>query len=267
MFFKRRLLLYSRRMSDAKQRNPEAAWFGYKKVDPSRKARLVNEVFDSVAQSYDTMNDLMSGGLHRIWKNKFVRLMRPRPDKTLLDVAGGTGDIAFRYRAAAGETAKVTVCDLSKEMLKVGKNRAIDLGYINNIKWIEGNAEKLPFQDSSFDLYSISFGIRNVPHIDDALHEAWRVLKPGGRFFCLEFSHLKNEFFRKLYDEYSFRIIPKIGSVVAKDSESYQYLVESIRQFPNQENFAKRIKSAGFDTLRVIDLAGGIAAIHIADKY
>lgn len=246
--------------------NREAGWFGYKKVSPDEKTRLVVDVFDSVADNYDLMNDLMSGGIHRLWKNRFVALMHPRASKSLLDVAGGTGDIAFRYRAAAGKNAEITVCDLNAEMLKVGRARAIDRGYLKGFDWAEGNAERLPFEDDSFNIYSIAFGLRNVTRIDDALREAHRVLKPGGQFFCLEFSHVKNPALRKAYDAFSFHIIPKIGQVVAKDRASYQYLVESIRQFPKQEELRERLETAGFEQTRVIDLSGGIAAIHIGTK-
>ncbi len=223
------------RMATKKHKNKESQWFGYKKVAEGAKNRLVEDVFDSVASRYDLMNDLMSGGIHRIWKNRFVGLMHPSASKSLLDVAGGTGDISFRYRAAAGPDAQITVCDINKEMLKVGKSRAVDRGYLDGFKWVHGNAEKLAFPDNSFNLYSIAFGLRNVPKIDDALEEAFRVLKVGGQFFCLEFSRVKNDVLRKIYDEYSFRVIPKIGEVVAQDRDSYQYLVESIRQFPDQE--------------------------------
>lgn len=247
-------------------KNKESQWFGYKKVAAGAKKRLVEDVFDSVAGKYDIMNDLMSGGIHRIWKNRFVSLMHPSPSKSLLDVAGGTGDIAFRYRARAGADAKITVCDINKEMLKVGKARALDRGYLHGFKWVHGNAEKLPFGDDSCHLYSIAFGLRNVPKIDDALGEAFRVLKTGGQFFCLEFSHVKNDFLRKIYDEYSFRVIPKIGEIITQDRDSYQYLVESIRQFPKQQELATRMKRAGFEKIRVIDLSGGIAAIHIGNK-
>jgi demethylmenaquinone methyltransferase/2-methoxy-6-polyprenyl-1,4-benzoquinol methylase len=248
------------------RKNKESEWFGYKHVKPEEKTRKVVGVFDSVANNYDLMNDLMSGGIHRIWKNRFVNMMRPRASRALLDVAGGTGDIAFRYRAIAGDAAQITVCDLNREMLKVGRDRAIDRGYLKGFDWVTGNAEKLPFGDCKFHLYSIAFGLRNVTHIDDALAEAFRVLKPGGQFFCLEFSHVKNAAFRKIYDEYSFRVIPKIGEVVAKDRASYQYLVESIRQFPKQAELASRLEDAGFEKVRVINLSGGIAAIHTGIK-
>lgn len=246
--------------------NKEKDWFGYKKVNPSDKTKLVEGVFDNVASRYDLMNDLMSGGIHRLWKNRFVQMMHPRANRKLLDVAGGTGDIAFRYRKAAGESAKITVCDINKEMLKVGRDRAIDRGYLKGFDWVEGNAESLPFDDREFHLYSIAFGLRNVTHIDNALADAYRVLKPGGQFFCLEFSHLKNAALQKVYDEYSFRIIPKIGEVVAKDRDSYQYLVESIRQFPKQAELSARLETAGFENVKVVNLSGGIAAIHIGNK-
>ncbi len=242
--------------------NKEKDWFGYKKVDPREKTRMVESVFDSVASRYDLMNDLMSGGIHRLWKKRFVQMMSPRPARRLLDVAGGTGDIAFRYRATAGESADITVCDINREMLKVGRSRAIDRGYVNGFDWVAGNAEKLPFGNREFHLYSIAFGLRNVTHIDDALSEAFRVLKPGGQFFCLEFSHLKNAALQKIYDEYSFRIIPEIGERVAKDRASYQYLVESIRQFPKQAELKARMEQAGFERVTVTNLSGGIAAIH-----
>lgn len=246
--------------------NKEKDWFGYKKVNPSDKTKLVEGVFDNVASRYDLMNDLMSAGIHRLWKNRFVQMMHPRANRKLLDVAGGTGDIAFRYRKAAGESAKITVCDINKEMLKVGRDRAIDRGYLKGFDWVEGNAESLPFDDREFHLYSIAFGLRNVTHIDNALADAYRVLKPGGQFFCLEFSHLKNTALQKMYDEYSFRIIPKIGEVVAKDRDSYQYLVESIRQFPKQAELSARLETAGFENVKVVNLSGGIAAIHIGNK-
>lgn len=254
-------------MATQKQnKNKESQWFGYKPVRPGEKARLVETVFDSVASRYDLMNDLMSGGIHRLWKNKLVAMLHPSPAKILLDVAGGTGDIAFRYRERAGEKAQITVCDINKEMLAVGRDRALNRGYLKGFKWVVGNAESLRFKDNSFDLYTISFGLRNVPKIDDALEEAWRVLKPGGQFFCLEFSQVTNPLFRKIYDEYSFRMIPKIGELVANDRDSYQYLVESIRQFPSQTELATRMRKAGFEKVRFINLSGGIAAIHIGTK-
>lgn len=253
-------------MAAAPNKNKESQWFGYKRVKAGEKARLVERVFDSVASRYDLMNDLMSGGVHRLWKNKFISMLHPSASKTLLDVAGGTGDIAFRYRSRAGSKAKITVCDINKEMLNVGQDRAIDRGYLDGFKWVVGNAESLPFDDNSYHLYTISFGLRNVPKIDDALEEAYRVLKPGGQFFCLEFSQVTNPVLRKIYDAYSFRFIPKIGELVAQDRESYQYLVESIRQFPTQGDLAARIKKAGFEQVKFTNLSGGIAAIHTGVK-
>jgi demethylmenaquinone methyltransferase/2-methoxy-6-polyprenyl-1,4-benzoquinol methylase len=253
-------------MTAKNHKNKESQWFGFEKVAPQEKTRRVIGVFSSVAENYDLMNDLMSGGIHRLWKNKFIRMMRPQARKKLLDVAGGTGDIAFRYRKLAGEEAEITVFDLNPDMLKVGQNRAIDRGYLKGFEWVEGNAEKLPFADRSFDLYSISFGLRNVTHIDDALAEAYRVLKPGGQFFCLEFSNVDNPLLRKAYDAYSFGVIPKIGDLVAHDRDSYQYLAESIRQFPNRRALSRRLKNAGFEYVKAVPLTGGIAAIHTGTK-
>ena len=249
-------------MTSANRKNKESQWFGYKKVDPNQKSDMVRGVFDSVASNYDLMNDLMSGGVHRIWKNILVSMLRPSSKKLLLDVAGGTGDISFKYRKKAGADAKITVCDINKEMLSVGKDRAIDRGYLDGFKWVHGDAQDLPFKDNSYDIYTISFGLRNVPKIDDALEEAYRVLKPGGQFFCLEFSQVENKMLAKLYEEFSFRVIPKIGKLVANDEDSYQYLVESIRQFPKQEELAKRMRKAGFEMVKYTNLSGGIAAIH-----
>src|SRR5688572_5625135 len=211
-------------------RNPEKNWFGTSEVTPEEKTQKVIGVFDSVAGNYDLMNDLMSGGVHRLWKNHFVRKIRPRPGLNYLDVAGGTGDIAFRIREKAGPTAKITLCDLNTEMLSVGRDRAIDRGWLD-LEWVTGNAEALPLPDESVDVYTIAFGLRNVTRIDTALAEAVRVLKPGGRFFCLEFSAVDEPFLAKIYDAWSFRVIPRIGQAVAKDRDSYQYLVESIRKF------------------------------------
>lgn len=260
------MLFYPRTMTTKRHKNSESEWFGYQKVSPEEKTRKVEGVFDSVAGNYDLMNDLMSGGIHRIWKNRFVRMMHPKTTKTLLDVAGGTGDIAFRYRRQAGDDAQITVSDINKNMLKVGKDRAIDQGYLKGFEWVVGNAEKLPFDDCSFHLYSIAFGLRNVTRIDDALADAFRILKPGGQFFCLEFSHVKNPVLKKLYDTWSFSAIPLIGEMIANDRASYQYLAESIRQFPKQQDLARRMDEAGFERVQVINLSGGIAAIHIGTK-
>lgn len=244
------------------QQNPESQWFGEEAVTASEKTRKVIGVFDSVASKYDVMNDFMSGGLHRLWKDHLIRKIRPRNDQAFLDVAGGTGDIAFRIRKKAGKGTKITLCDLNTEMLAVGRDRAIDKGMAGDFDWITGNAEALPIPDNSVDVYTIAFGLRNVTHIDTAFTEALRVLKPGGRFYCLEFSRVNEPMLRRIYDEYSYRIIPKLGEIVAKDRDSYQYLVESIRKFPDQKTLIKRMESAGFSRCRYEDLTFGVVAIH-----
>lgn len=251
-----------------KQQNPESQWFGHEKVSAAEKTRRVIDVFDSVADRYDLMNDLMSAGVHRLWKDHLIRCIRPRSGLAYLDVAGGTGDIAFRIRKKTGP-ADITVCDLNAEMLRVGRDRAIDRGWLNDFKWVVGNAAALPpeIEAGSKDVYTISFGLRNVTLIDDALCEAYRVLKPGGRFFCLEFSHVDEPFLRRAYDAYSFGVIPRIGQAVAKDRDSYQYLVESIRKFPSRADLSARLKRAGFDRAQATPLSFGIAAIHEAWKF
>ena len=247
---------------------PAVADFGYRTVAEHEKSDLVRGVFDSVAPRYDLMNDLMSGGVHRLWKSAMIGWLAPRPSMRLLDVAGGTGDIAFRFldrlSAAADDTAAapVTVCDLSGEMLDVGKRRAHARGYGDRIRWICGDAEDLPLPDHSADAYTIAFGIRNMTHIDRVLAEAWRVLAPGGRFLCLEFSTVATPGLHQLYDSYSFRVIPALGKLVAGDRDSYQYLVESIRRFPPQDRFAEMIREAGFDNVKYRNLSAGVAALH-----
>jgi demethylmenaquinone methyltransferase / 2-methoxy-6-polyprenyl-1,4-benzoquinol methylase len=243
-------------------RNPEARWFGYREVEPDEKTGMVRDVFDRVARRYDVMNDLMSGGVHRLWKDEFVATMRPRPGSTLLDVGGGTGDISFRYLDRAGRTARAVVCDINESMLRVGRDRAIDRGLVSGIEWACGNAEALPIADRSVDVYTIAFGLRNVTGIDAALYEARRVLKPGGRFFCLEFSRVTAPLLRQVYDLYSFTVIPQLGALVARDRDSYRYLVESIRRFPDQANLIRRMEQAGLEKARYRNLSGGIAAIH-----
>lgn len=242
--------------------NPERNWFGERPVSPDEKTALVRGVFDSVAEKYDIMNDLMSGGVHRLWKDRFVRDIRPKPGLHYLDVAGGTGDISFRIRRAAGPDARITVCDLDNAMITVGRDRALDRGYADGFTWVTGNAEYLPLPDNSVDVYTIAFGLRNVTHIDTALAEAFRVLKPGGRFFCLEFSRVDEPALRRVYDAFSYGLIPRIGQIVAKDRDSYQYLVESIRKFPPQAELCRRLRTAGFEGVRHDDLSFGIAAIH-----
>lgn len=251
--------------------NPEKSWFGEKEVSPEEKTKGVIGVFDSVADQYDVMNDFMSGGLHRLWKDQFIRMIRPR--KTIagrpadyLDVAGGTGDIAFRIRKKVGAGANITLCDLNDNMLSVGRDRAIDKGWVNDFSWVTGNAESLPLPDNSVDVYTIAFGLRNVTHIDTGLTEAYRVLRPGGKFFCLEFSHVRPKILAKAYDLYSYNVIPRLGKVVANDEASYQYLVESIRKFPTQRKLVQRIEQAGFKYARYTNLSAGIVAIHQGTK-
>jgi demethylmenaquinone methyltransferase/2-methoxy-6-polyprenyl-1,4-benzoquinol methylase len=232
--------------------------FGDELVSPEEKTRRVGGVFTSVAGNYDLMNDLMSGGMHRLWKNRFVAKVKPRPGEQILDMAGGTGDIAFRM---AAKGAKVTVSDINPDMLAVGKERARKQG-IDGLVWKVENAEKLSFADSSFDAYTIAFGIRNVTDIPDTLREAHRVLKRGGRFYVLEFSTSEWPGFGELYDRYSEHLIPRIGKAVAKDEESYRYLVESIRRFPRMDAFRAMIEQAGFRSTSVEPILGGLVAIH-----
>jgi demethylmenaquinone methyltransferase/2-methoxy-6-polyprenyl-1,4-benzoquinol methylase len=232
--------------------------FGYEEVEPQEKTRRVGDVFSSVARRYDLMNDLMSGGLHRHWKNQFVRRLRPRAGERILDMAGGTGDIAFRIAASGAE---VTVADINPDMLEVGRQRAAQRG-IEGLHWARENAETLSFPDAAYHGYTIAFGIRNVTHIDKALAEAWRVLRVGGRFFCLEFSTPIWPGFSDIYDRYSDAVVPKIGKFVAQDEASYRYLVESIRRFPNMERFRGMISAAGFGRVSVEPILGGLVAIH-----
>ncbi len=239
--------------------------FGFREVPEGERQGLVNEVFSAVAERYDLMNDLMSGGLHRLWKNDLIAWLAPpkgdRPFR-LLDVAGGTGDVALRYARASGESATAVICDISPEMLAVGQRKVNDAGLAHRIELVEGNAEALPFADGAFDAYTIAFGIRNVTHIDKALAEAFRVLKTGGRFMCLEFSEVQVPILDRLYDFHSFEVIPRLGKLTAGAAEPYQYLVESIRKFPKQEAFATMIRTAGFERVSYRNLTGGVAAIH-----
>ncbi|GGA79980.1 ubiquinone/menaquinone biosynthesis C-methyltransferase UbiE [Brucella endophytica] len=238
--------------------------FGFRKVAEGEKQGLVNEVFHRVASRYDLMNDLMSAGMHRVWKDAMVNWLSPpkREGWQVLDVAGGTGDIAFRILEASNRQARATVLDINGSMLAVGHDRAVKKGLADNIEFVEANAEELPFEDNRFDAYTIAFGIRNVPHIDRALAEAYRVLKPGGRFFCLEFSEVEMPLLDRFYDAWSFNAIPRIGDLVAGDADSYRYLVESIRKFPRQADFADMIRSAGFERVSWRNYSGGIAALH-----
>ncbi len=232
--------------------------FGYEDVAPDEKTRRVGGVFSNVARSYDLMNDLMSAGMHRHWKSQFVRRLRPRRGETILDMAGGTGDIAFRI---AESGAQVTVADINPEMLAVGQQRAARRR-LEGLLWAEENAETLTFADQTFDAYTIAFGIRNVTHIDRALAEAHRVLRIGGRFYCLEFSTPVWPGFKELYDRYSHSVVPKIGKHVARDEASYRYLVESIRRFPAMDEFKAMIMAAGFARVSVEPILGGAVAIH-----
>ena len=232
--------------------------FGYEDVPPEEKTRRVGGVFSNVASQYDLMNDLMSAGMHRHWKNQFVRRLRPRAGEAILDMAGGTGDIAFRI---AESGAQVTVADINAEMLEVGRERAGRRG-IDDLLWAQENAEALTFPDQTFDAYSIAFGIRNVTDIPAALSEAHRVLRIGGRFFCLEFSTPTWPGFKELYDRYSASVVPKIGKYVARDEASYRYLVESIRRFPAMDEFRAMITASGFARVSVEPILGGAVAIH-----
>ncbi len=239
--------------------------FGFRDVATGDKQGMVDAVFDRVAARYDLMNDLMSGGLHRAWKDAMVAWLSPPRRNAggyaVLDVAGGTGDIAFRI-VGRSDVADVTVLDINGEMLKVGRERALKKRGGDRVAFIEGNAEALPFESGAFDGLTIAFGIRNVPRIEMALAEAFRVLKPGGRFSCLEFSTVDVAGLDRLYDLFSFNVIPALGKIVSGDAESYRYLVESIRRFPNQARFAAMIRAAGFERVEVRNLSGGIAAMH-----
>lgn len=235
--------------------------FGNRTVAEDEKAGLVHGVFSRVASRYDVMNDLMSVGIHRLWKDAMMDWLAPRPGQRLLDVAGGTGDISFRFlRRAPGATA--TVCDMTHPMLVEGRKRAEAERMADRLQWVTGDAMALPFPDNSFDVYTISFGIRNVTRIPDALSEAYRVLRPGGRLMVLEFSQIPVPALQWAYDRYSYNVIPLMGEIVAKDRDSYQYLVESIRKFPDQDSFLAMIRDAGFGNASYRNLSLGIAALH-----
>ncbi len=239
------------------------ASFGFRNVAEDEKSRLVGEVFTSVARRYDVMNDLMSMGVHRLWKDALIDWLAPSAGMQLLDVAGGTGDIAFRFLERLGaKTGNAVVCDINAEMLTVGRERARERKVAERVTFSCGDAEKLPMPDASFDAYTIAFGIRNVTHIDKALAEAHRVLKPGGHFLCLEFSKVNDALLSNLYDLWSFNVIPVIGQAVTNDRASYQYLVESIRRFPPQKDFADLITALGFKQTKWRDMTGGIVAMH-----
>jgi len=241
--------------------NQKTTHFGFQTVPETDKAGMVHGVFTRVASRYDVMNDMMSMGIHRVWKDAMMDWLAPQPHQRLLDVAGGTGDISFRFlKRAPGASA--VVLDMTESMLVEGRQRAEAEQMADNLGWVTGDAMALPFADNSFDVYTISFGIRNVTRIADALSEAYRVLRPGGRLMVLEFSQLPNPAMQWAYDRYSFNVIPVMGQIVANDRDSYQYLVESIRKFPDQETFAAMIREAGFGQVKYRNLSLGIAALH-----
>lgn len=248
-------------MTQPAENQPQTASFGYEEVAIDEKVARVGEVFSSVAKKYDIMNDAMSAGMHRVWKDRFVRAVKPQPHEQILDMAGGTGDIAFRM---ARRGANITVSDINQDMLNVGMERAPKkLGDLaETLSWSRQNAEELTFESRSFDAYTIAFGIRNVTRIDKALAEAHRVLRFGGRFFCLEFSTTEWPGFREVYDAYSHKLVPQIGQMIAGDADSYRYLIESIRRFPPMPEFEKMIRAAGFTQTKVEPIMGGLVAIH-----
>ncbi|MDA0368093.1 MAG: class I SAM-dependent methyltransferase [Proteobacteria bacterium] len=240
--------------------------FGFRKVPRADKSGLVRGVFDSVSGRYDVMNDVMSGGLHRLWKDTLVRRLRARPGQQVLDVAGGTGDIALRilrpFRDAAPDARpRVSVLDINEKMLRVGRDRGVDRGYVSGLEWACGDAQALPLPDRSMDAYTVAFGIRNMTDIAAALREAYRVLRPGGHFLCLEFSRVA-PLLAPAYDAYSLRVLPVMGRLIARDAESYRYLAQSIRTFPAQDAFAEMIGAAGFGRVSFTNLSGGIVALH-----
>ena len=239
--------------------------FGFKEVDRDQKSGLVKNIFSNVAKKYDLMNDLMSAGTHRLWKNNMINCIDFFDNIKIIDVAGGTGDIAFRIAKKAQEKSlnyQIEVVDINPQMLEVGRSRAVDMNLFSHLNFVENDGENLKFADESFDVFTIAFGIRNFTNIDKGLREAHRVLKKGGKFICLEFSKVEDIFLQKIYDTYSFKIIPKIGEVILKDHDSYQYLVESIRKFPDQKSFTKLIENAGFSRVGYQNLTFGACAIH-----
>lgn len=240
---------------------PKTTHFGFQEIPEAEKAGRVRGVFGSVASKYDVMNDAMSLGIHRIWKDAMMDWLAPRAGQRLLDVAGGTGDISFRFLKRAGE-AHATVLDLTEEMLVEGRKRAEAERLADRLTWVVGDAMALPFADASFDVYTVSFGIRNMTDPQQVLDEAFRVLRPGGRLMVLEFSQVPNELLRKVYDLYSFHIIPRLGQAIARDRDSYQYLVESIRRFPDQETFLGMLRKAGFENVAYRNLTFGVACLH-----
>ena len=241
--------------------------FGYQTVRTEDKVKKVGEVFHSVAASYDLMNDLMSMGVHRLWKRYTIELSAARPGQTILDIAGGTGDLTMKFSRLVGKTGKVVLADINDSMLLVGRDKLLDKGYANNIKYVQANAECLPFADNTFDCITISFGLRNVTDKQKALESMARVLKPGGRLLVLEFSKPTNPLMQKVYDRYSFSILPLIGKFVAKDADSYQYLAESIRMHPDQKTLKHMMRKAGLEQVEYHNLTNGVVALHRGFKY
>ena len=247
--------------------NENTTHFGYKQVNTEEKVKLVRGVFDSVASQYDIMNDLMSLGIHRIWKRVAIQLANVREGDRILDLAGGTGDLTIRFEKRVGKTGEVVLADINSEMLRTGRDRLIDKGLIGNIRYAQVNAECLPFEDNTFDCVTIAFGLRNVTDKDSALCSILRVLKPGGRLIVLEFSHPTDKITEKVYDFYSFNLLPKIGKFVAKDEDSYRYLAESIRMHPKQDELKSMMETAGFDRCEYFNMSQGIVAAHRGYKF
>jgi demethylmenaquinone methyltransferase / 2-methoxy-6-polyprenyl-1,4-benzoquinol methylase len=241
--------------------------FGFKTVDAKEKVKLVRGVFDSVAGQYDIMNDLMSLGIHRIWKRVAVQLSNVRAGDKVLDLAGGTGDLTMLFEKRVGDKGEVVLADINSEMLRTGRDRLIDKGLVGNIRYAQVNAECLPFESNTFDCVCIAFGLRNVTDKDAALRSILRVLKPGGRLIVLEFSHPTDKVTEKVYDFYSFKLLPKIGAVVAKDEDSYRYLAESIRMHPKQDELKAMMENAGFDRCEYFNMTQGIVAVHRGYKF
>ena len=254
-------------MIDKKENsNQSLTDFGFENIPIPQKKRSVEDLFNRISSSYDLMNDLMSGGLHRLWKDLFVKRVSPLPSEAILDLAAGTGDISIRLLKASHQTIRLFISDLSFKMLEIGEKRILDAGFVKNLSFVVTGAETLPFPDCTFDKITISFGLRNVSNRGQVLSEVFRVLKPNGQFFCLEFSHPVFQSLKKIYNCYSFEVIPRLGELVAKDKKAYQYLVESIQRFPNQESLLKEFQEAGFTSCSFENLFGGISAIHRGSK-
>lgn len=247
--------------------NENTTHFGYKEVNTEDKVKLVRGVFDSVASQYDVMNDLMSLGIHRVWKRTAIQLANVRSGDKILDLAGGTGDLTIRFEKRVGKTGEVVLADINSEMLRTGRDRLIDKGLVGNIRYAQVNAECLPFEDNTFDCVSIAFGLRNVTNKDAALRSILRVLKPGGRLIVLEFSHPTDKVTEKVYDFYSFNLLPKIGKFVAKDEDSYRYLAESIRMHPKQDELKAMMEEAGLERCEYFNMSQGIVAVHRGYKF